>query len=99
MVAKTTRLDFQEVSGRRLIMKPTTNPRNNIYTQPRNYSANCMHYAIIQVSKFRYVVAEYSGSSLTENKLPEFITVTEPLSYPEAKTVADKLTNARLKAD
>lgn len=76
-------------------MKPVETPSSDIYQVPRDFSANKMHYGVVQVSKHRHVVVQYSGTTSAPEYLPCFVIVSEPLKFSEACDLAKELTEKR----
>lgn len=77
-------------------MAPVDTPSANCFSCPRDFTAAQMHYAVVQVSKHRHVVVEYSGTTtMLAGNMPCFKTVSEPLRWIEAADLAHKLTNDR----
>ncbi len=70
--------------------------KNDIYVNPRDYPADRMHYCIVQISMYRYAVAEYAGAAGPDAwALPTFRIVSDPMRHWQAEAYALELTRAR----
>ena len=78
-------------------MTPFEQPSNNGYSIPRDFPQEKMHYAAVQISKHRYVVVKYAGTTTRlYGELPTFVTVSKPMSFLEAAELAQKFTLERI---
>lgn len=72
----------------------------NIYTPPPD---DTLFFVVVQVSKRKYAVAQYDGSCIGTNstdraRCPQFVIVTEPMSYQKAYDRAISYRNQKLSA-
>lgn len=68
-------------------------PSENIYIRPKDFKEEDLHYAIVQVSKYRYVVLEYQGSL---SNIIDWKIVSKPMSHLNAIDLAKSLKNKRV---
>jgi hypothetical protein len=74
-------------------------PRSNMYNNPPEIvGRKRLHYIIVQVSKHRYVVAEYEGQTgISADYQPlSYITISERMKYWDAVDEAKRLTLLRM---
>jgi hypothetical protein len=71
-------------------------PRANIYSCPpdEGCAQERLHYIVVQVSRYRHVVAEYDGRT---NGVLSFFPVSDPMRYIDAVDRANELTATRLR--
>lgn len=79
-------------------------PRSVATEVPVDHPRECMHYAVVRISKYRHIVAEYRGpvprfGSDSVVMLPTFAAVSGPLRYTQACVEAQRLARRRLAAE
>jgi hypothetical protein len=72
-------------------MKPVSEPRDDMYSVPRDLPADMLHYILVQVSPKRYIVAQFFSG----NGIPEFESVSKPMSFRNACILAQTLKGKR----